>query len=146
MANLEINGYTVIHLDTTLMPSVQEFTGESKKLLSLNCKSMTTPDNSEGVLTFDISIEVHLPDAQDGKDHDPILVTNAQFMFSFSPDETVSESELVDMVTTTGVQVALPIMRGILAGTGNMLNHPDVYDFPSFKPDMIIWQSENEAE
>ena len=146
MANLEIKGYTVIHLDTTLNPSIQHFTGESKKFLSLNCKSMTSPDNSEGILAFDISIEVHLPNDQDSKQQDPILVTNAQFMFSFAPDEAVSESQLTELTTTTGVQIAIPIMRSILAGTGNILNHPEVYDFPTFKPDMIKWQSEDEAE
>ncbi len=146
MANLEILGYTVVHMDTTLMPTVLEYNGESEKHLSLNCKSMAAPDNSEGVLSFDVTIDVRLPKDQDSEERDPILATNAQFMFSFAPDESVSEDELMQMITTAGVQIAIPIIRGILAGVGNMLNHPDVYDFATFKPEIITWHKDDDTE
>ena len=140
MANLEMIGYTVLHYESTLLPAIQKYTGECRKHLDLECRNMVSPDDREAVLTFDISTEVCLPEQSGSSEKQPIVQTNGRFMFSFTTDEEVPESILVDMSRNTGVQMAVPIIRGIIAGMGNMLNHPDVYDFPTFNPEIIQWR------
>ena len=144
MANIEMLGYTVLHLETSLFSNVQQYNGESAKHLQLNCRTMTSSDSDEGVLTFDVFIEACLPENHDTDDRKPIIQTTAKFMFSFTSNEGISEDELSEMMRTTGTQMAIPIIRGILAGVGNMLCHPDVYDFPSFRPEIINWEKAEE--
>lgn len=146
MSDLMMLGYTVTHFETSLHPEVVHFTGESEKGLAVKCDAYIPSDSKHSVLRIQLSIGGYLPDGKPIEERTPIVVAEGEFLFNFESSDKLDDPTMEASVKSTGLQAAIPVLRGILVGVGNILNLPPVFSFPSFGPDDIEWETDEAEE
>ena len=143
MADLMMLGYNVSRFETSLQPEIIHFNGESEKGLAVKCDAHIPSDGKHSVLRIQISIAGYNPGEKPIEERTPFVVAEGEFLFNFESSEALDDSAMEASVKTTGLQVAVPILRGILVGIANILNLPPVFSFPPFGPEDIEWDEEH---
>lgn len=154
MHDIKMMGYTVASLQTVLQPEVNLFSGESEKGMSVQCNAFVPDDGQHGVLRMQISIGAYLPgeapDAASGdtpdEEHLPFVVLEADTYFSFEVPDKMAGDALESALKTTGLDAAIPVLRGVLVGVGSLLNLPPVFSFPHFSADDVEWDVDTNPE
>ena len=139
MLDLKMLSYTVVRFQTSLQPEVVQYDGESEKGMAVKCDAYIPSDSRHSVLRIQISIGGYLPDDRPMEERTPFVAFEGEFLFNFESSEELEDSVMEETVKSTGLQAAVPVLRGILVGIGNILNLPPVFSFPPFGPDDIQW-------
>lgn len=142
MSDLMMLGYTVTRFETSLQPEVVNYTGESEKGLAVKCDAYIPSDGRHSVLRIQLSIGGYLPDDKPIEERTPIVVAEGEFLFNFESSAELDDAAMEASVKSTGLQTAIPVLRGILVGVGNILNLPPIFSFPPFGPEDIEWETD----
>ena len=134
MTDLKLLSYTTEHLEAKLFPNVTDMGDNVQNTLGFNCQTGHAPDLKNAGLRIDLCVTAKNADADK-----PFTHIKGIFYFTFETNEMQSVPEVDKYLQTTGVQIVLPIIRGIIVGIAKMLNLPDVFSFPTVNSSDVEW-------
>ena len=134
MTDLKLLGYTTERLDAQLFPSVSNMGNNVQNSLEFNCQTGHAPDLSNAGLRIDLCVT-----AKNTDDESPFTRIQGIFYFTFETNEKQPIPEVDKYLQTTGLQIVMPIIRGIIVGVAKMLNLPDVFSFPPINNTDVQW-------
>lgn len=146
MIDLILIGHTVSNFQTVLEPSVNEFRGESQTGFAVRCDTGVLPDGRHGALIIQISLGAYLPDDKPMEEREPFTAAEGTFIFTFESSGDCDRTAMDNALRTSGLQIAVPVLRGVLVGTCELLNLPSVFAFPNFGPDDVTWGINDDDE
>lgn len=144
MIDLILKGHTVSRFEMAMLPSVTEYTGKSQMGYAIRCDTTMSPDSRHGALTIQISIGAYLPDDKPMEERTPFVVLETTFIFTFEASGECNRAAMDDALRSSGLQIAIPVLRGVLVGTCEMLNLPSVFSFPNFSQEDVTWGIEKD--
>ena len=134
MNDLKLLSYTTEHFDAQLFPNISEMGDDVQNTLEFNCQTAHSPDLKNCGLRIDISVT-----GKNADDNNPFTRINGIFYFTFESDPKQPIPEVDHYLQTTGLQIIIPIIRGIIVGIAKMLNLPDVFSFPPINNSDVEW-------
>jgi len=141
MIDLKLIGYTVEHFETLLTPDVANMNDDITFGLELYCNSDVVDDLKRGIMRVMITVTA----ANEGKD-DPFAKADGIFHFLFDAAEASEREAINASIRSNGIEIALPIIRGLIVGAASLLSLPPVFSFPHVDPSDIVWEDDSEVE
>lgn len=139
MIDLKLTGYTVERFNTLLTPDVANMSDSPENSMRFRFGTGYSADLNSAVLHIEMRLE-----AKNSGDEKPFASIESLFHFTFETPDSVPESSIDEALRTTGLQLSLPVARGLIVGVSSMLNLPDVFSFPPVDFEKVEWRSTDE--
>ena len=140
MIDLKLIGYTVEHFETILTPEVINMDDDPVFGMEMDCNSDAI-DDQKGIMRVIISVTA----TNDGS-AEPFARADGTFHVLFEASEAAKRDEINTAIRSSGVEMAMPIIRALIVGAANLLSLPPVFSFPHVDPLEIVWNDDSEDE
>lgn len=137
MLDLILRGHTVEHFECSMTPEIASISDDSDITMSFECRSGSLSDQHHAILRVELIIKATNPGQKEA-----FAQANAVFHIAFESLASASNDDLINAVQSSGIQLAMPLIRAIIVGATNMLGFPDVFSFPSVDYSKIEWNNE----
>ena len=98
-------------------------------------------DNISGLMRIIITVTA----TNEGSD-EPFARASGTFHFLFESSEPAEPATINAALRSSGIEIALSVIRGLIGGATTLLSLPPVYTIPYVDPTVIEWEDEAENE
>lgn len=141
MIDLKLIGYTVEHFETVLTPDVSNMDDNITHGMEIHCNSRGMEDSVTGLMQVVIDVIA----CNEGKT-EPFARAGGTFNLLFEASEPADPEAINAALRDSGLGIALPLIRGLIAGATSLLSLPQVFGFPHVDPVDVQWEDYAETE